>query len=47
MLFKILKPKLSQTPTHLLGVPNAQAPFTTAGPRLPSPTIPSAPAAGT
>lgn len=31
-LFKILKPRHSQTPTHLLGVPNAQAPFATTGP---------------
>lgn len=45
-LFKILKPGLLQTLTHLLGSPNAQAPFAPAEPCQPSPTIPSAPATG-
>lgn len=46
-LCKILKPRLLQTPTHLLGVPNAYDPFATAGSCLPCPLIPSALAAGT
>lgn len=45
-LFKILKPRLLRTLTHLLSVPNAQAPCVTTGPHLPSPMIPSAPATG-